>query len=138
MRKETGVESYRLALAVLALLAVAGCGAVNRGVFGATSAFPPPYQSGVQITTAGKTELDFEVLGEGYGESTGHAVLIGGLLYMKQPNAMKVYQMAVQSQGGDILLETRTQMEISGFLPPFIYTRAKLRVWGLVARVKNR
>ncbi|MEO0114305.1 MAG: hypothetical protein ABIK93_02390 [candidate division WOR-3 bacterium] len=104
--------------------------------------FPVPYYpSGLYQRAAGlldDPELDFEILGEGYGQSVGHAVLLGGFLYHREPTIWEAYNQAIRSLGGDILIETHSEFVTSSFLSPLIYTRGVYKIWGLVAKVSKK
>jgi hypothetical protein len=123
-----------IVLVILVAFSLSGCMVLNRVIYGPMPQFPQPYQSHIQFKAVGEKTLEYEILGEGYGESTGYAFLGG--LFILQPDAMKAYEQAVKTQGGDILLEARTQLVTKGV--PFIYTEATLKVWGLVAKVKKK
>jgi hypothetical protein len=135
-----------LLLAVLIIATVSGCAAINRIVFRPYAVqykgFPVPYYpSGLYQRAAGVLDdpsLDFEILGEGYGQSVGHAILLGGFLYHKEPNVWEAYNQAIRSLGGDILIETHSEFVTSGFLSPLIYTKGVYKIWGLVAKVSKK
>lgn len=104
--------------------------------------FPVPYYpSGLYQRAAGLLDdpsLDFEILGEGYGQSVGHAVLLGGFLYHREPTIWEAYNQAIRSLGGDILIETHSEFVTSSFLSPLIYTKGVYKIWGLVAKVSKK
>lgn len=123
-----------VALGTLAL-SLSGCAFINKQMFSEGQDPLAAYQSTVSLKTEGAVKLDYEILGEGYGESAGYAVL-GGLILM-QPDFMEAYREAVRSKGGDFLLEVRRQTTTSGVLTPIIYTKRIIKVWGLVAKRKG-
>jgi len=113
-----------------------GCAAINSSIFGPTHQFASPYQSSFKFETAGKKVVEYDILGEGYGEASGVAIL-GGIIYFSQPDVMKAYERAAKSKGGEILLESRTQFVTTGILSPFIYTKGTIKVWGIAARLNK-
>ncbi|MEO0162115.1 MAG: hypothetical protein ABIL74_07570 [candidate division WOR-3 bacterium] len=117
-------------------LIFSGCAILNRGVFGPTPNLPAPYHSQIEFKASGERTVDYEILGEGYGESSGFAIL-GGLLFIQEPDAMAAYEAAVKSKGGDILLDARMQFVTTGFLSPIIFTQGTIKIWGLVAKIKK-
>jgi hypothetical protein len=122
---------------LLAALGFAGCGYASRLVVGGiTPDLPQPYQSTMTLRTEGKETVEHEIIGEGYGSSTGRAVLFGALFHT-EPDVMDAYHQAVKSRGGDILIESRSQTVYSGFLAPLIYSQATTKVWGLVVKIKR-
>ncbi|MFH2031250.1 MAG: hypothetical protein ABIJ40_11635 [Bacteroidota bacterium] len=125
-----------LILLVVTISLFTGCAVINSSLFGLPPQFPSPYQSVFQFETTGKKTVEYDILGEGYGESSGIAIL-GGLLYFSQPDAMKAYERAANSRGGEILLESRSQFVTMGILSPFIYTKGTIKVWGIAARLKK-
>jgi hypothetical protein len=138
MRKRSAsVLVLLLAVGVALLLGSSGCSMVNRAMFmGALPDMPAPYRTSIEFKTTGDKTVDYEVLGEGFGQSSGVAVLLG-LVYIAEPDAMAAYNQAVKSRGGDILLESRSQLVTSGILSPWIFTMATYKVWGLVAKIKQ-
>jgi hypothetical protein len=135
-----------LLLGVLIIATMSGCAAINRMIFRPYEVqykgFPVPYYpSGLYQRAAGLLDdpsLDFEILGEGYGQSTGQAIFLGGFLYHKEPNVWEAYNQAIRSLGGDILIETHSEFVTSGFLSPLIYTKGTYKIWGLVAKVSKK
>lgn len=115
-----------------------GCSVMSQGAFGMSLAdsFPPPYTSSLHFTATGEKHIKYEIVGEGYGEAIGYSIFMGAIYY-RTPDAMEAYRMAVDSQGGDFLIESRRQLKIKTVLSPIIWTKATLKVWGLVAKIEK-
>lgn len=98
--------------------------------------FPPPYTSNLNMTNSGQKEVEYQILGEGFGESVGYSVLFG-FGYHQMPDYMAAYKMAVDSQEGDFLVESRRQLQTEGYLSPFLWTKYTFKIWGMVAKVEE-
>lgn len=122
-------ENWVILFLPLIFFVFGGCASYNKLVFDMPE-FPPPYQSSVQLHTTGAKNVNFDILGEGYGEATGY-ILFGGFIVVS-PDAMAAYKKAVNSRRGDILLETRAQVTTSGLFPPFVFQVSKVKIvwWG--------
>lgn len=123
----------------LGLLLLSNCAVMHKYTFdpGLGKHFPPPYSSSLQMVTSADVVIDYDIIGEGYGESSGYSLLWGALIH-KNPDAMAAYQMAVESQGGDFLVESRFQLQTQGFLAPVLWTKATFKVWGLVGKINQK
>jgi hypothetical protein len=66
--------------------------------------------------------IQYEVVGMGYGESIGSTV--------KEPDFIEAYKMAVESKNGDFLINTNYQIISNG-------PRLTLKVWGLVIKLNK-
>ena len=115
-------------ITIILSIILSGCCAIHQIHFAEiTATFPAPYQSGMTVQDSAEKELDFEIVGEGYGTSVGYSVILG-LVYYQSPDHMKAYQEAVNKQGGDFLIESRTQIVTTGILSPFIFSRGEFRI----------
>ncbi len=85
-----------LLLICFGTIILSGCAVANRYAFdpGLGKSFPPPYSSSLQMVTTADQHIEYEIVGEGYGESSGYSVFLG-VLFRKDPDAMAAYQMAV-------------------------------------------
>jgi len=115
------------------LLLLDGCAAYRGEIKG----IPNPYESELKLKTSGEKVVDYEILGEGYGESSAF-LFVGGIVFYSQPDQMTAYKQAVASKGGDILLEARTQMTTRWFVTPFLITKRTFKIWGIVAKIKAK
>jgi hypothetical protein len=93
--------------------------------------FPQPYQSIIQFKTVREKKLNMKYLvRDTVNQRAMHS--LGAVYHTTRCN--ESIPQAVESRGGDILLEARTQLVTRGL--PLIYTEATIKVWGLVAKVK--
>jgi len=131
----------RIALGIVAVaVALSGCAWVNRMTFppdNVKNIMPSPYLASVNFKATADKTFDYEILGEGCGESTGYSIILG-VIYHTQPDLIEAWDMAIKSRNGDVLLESRSQKISSGILAPVIYSKQTIKVRGLVAKIKNK
>jgi len=126
---------------LMALLAVvvgfSGCGGVADYMLMRSSAdLPGPMQSSLALQTSGKADLEYDILGMGEGESTGWIFAVG--VFSKDANIGQAYKDAVNSLGGDFLINANKQVTKAGFVAPIVFGIYTVKVTGLVAKIRKK
>ncbi|MEK7474275.1 MAG: hypothetical protein AAB152_01460 [Candidatus Coatesbacteria bacterium] len=118
------------------VVVLSGCGSTMDYMLMRPSAeLPGPMQTTVQLTTSGKADLQYEVLGMGTGSSSGFVFLMG--IIGNDADVSKAYDDAVRSLNGDFLINANKQVKKSGFFAPLLFGSYTVKVTGLVAKIRR-